>query len=139
MSSGHVRDTDQAFKIAVDSMNKSPNDALPNNMSPDEVSDENVAEVLEFQIRKRDDVAAKVQGKFPRYSIGDYVRRRLTPSKFRKSNEPALSRDVYEIVGIKHSMPTPGYILRSLTTDATLPGSLDFSYLVKADDYHNNQ
>ena len=80
----------------------------------------------------------KYRDSFPVYKIGDYVRLRVLPSKFRKSNEPTVSLDVFEIIDIKKSWPTPSYILRSTTTAATLPGTVAFDKLVLAEDYRND-
>ena len=75
---------------------------------------------------------------YPVYKIGDFVRLRVLPTPFRKLNEPTVSKDVFEIVDIKRSWPTPSYILRSTTSAATLPGTVTFDKLVLADDYRND-
>lgn len=137
LAAGKVRTAERAFAVSVQTYNDTPQPLLAG-FAPNEITWDNLEQVIEHQVERRDDIWAKYRESYPVYKIGDFVRLRILPSKFRKSNESSLSKDVFEIIDIKRSRPTPSYILRSTTSAATLPGTVTFDKLSLASDYRNN-
>ena len=137
LSGGHAKNAEEAILSSMRSYNLTKQKLLAN-YAPAEISIDNIAEVLAHQNQHRLDIWAKYRNAYPRYKIHDFVRLRLSHGNFQKINEPTTSKDVFEITGIKQTMPTPSYILQSVSTSATLPGSVTFDKIVLATDYSNN-
>ena len=129
LDSGETSSAMQAVKLAIASHNSSPSSKL-GGLAPDDVTLAQQAQVLKIRLKKRLELQSQVIDA-PQLSVGDLVRIREIGKLFTKSNIPRYSQQVYKIDKLLPHSPTPGYRLRSTSTYALLPGSFNYSQLLK--------
>ena len=94
----------------------------------DQVLLEKQGQVLNVKLRQKLELESKMID-VPRLRIGQLVRIKEETSKFAKSNIPKFSKEVYKVEKVLPHSPTPGYVLRSTSTYAVLPGSFNYYQL----------
>ena len=129
LDSGETSSAMQAVKLAITSHNSSPS-SKRGGLAPDDVTPDNQGQVLKHKMKARFELESEAIGA-PTFDKGQLVRIRELGSKFTKSNIPRYSKQVYQIDEVVPHSPTPGYRLRSTTTYALLPGSFNYSQLLK--------
>ena len=127
LSSGETTSAMQAVKLAIASHNSTPSNEI-GGLSPDQVVPEKQGEVLNVKLRQKLELESKMID-VPRLSVGQLVRIKEATSNFTKSNIPKYSKEVYKVEKVLPHSPTPGYVLRSTSTYAVLPGSFNYYQL----------
>ena len=122
----------------ISSYNNAKHSTLENLFSPEEADlPENEAKVLEIHNRRYHATMEKMDRtrKKRRFKRGDLVRVILTKGRKvgpeGRAYTPYFSEQIYQVIAIKKRMPVPRYVLRSLTTLQTVPGSFYANELSK--------
>ena len=114
-------DLNQALKLFSSAYNSSFNRSL--NCTPDFAHDPvNTPTVLEFIMRKRDEIESKYSVQFSRennqfFEVGAIVRIRYPKTGFMKSEEYLFSEDLFQIERVINSSPIKGYKVRNIKSN----------------------
>lgn len=130
LASGKVKTPLEALKMSTSIHNKSANRLL-NGKAPLDVKLEDVGRIVEHQLKLKRAAAESIPDMSKKFKVNDRVRVRLPKGPFTKSNEPRWSSDIYSIIDIYSSWPTPSYKLQSINNGTSLPGTFTYNQLQK--------
>lgn len=130
MASGKINSPIQAVTMAASIHNQAKNKQL-NGLAPNQVQAKDIGKIVEHQLQLKRNAAEKIPDMSKKFKVGDHVRIRLPKGPFTKSNQPRWSFDVYQIIDINSSWPTPSYKLQSIETGISLPGTFSYDQFQK--------